>query len=538
MFERKAPMKNLGVSISSFENLIDGNFVYVDKTAFLYELVKNKGLYFFSRPRRFGKSLTCTTLDAIFRGKKELFKGLAISTMDYDWKEYPVIHISFADVSHKTVEDLNAVLEQDFSLIAKHYNIILQKDFAIDAQFKYIIQALYEKHGPVVVIIDEYDKPMLDHIGDSAMIEKMQAIMRSFYGVLKGNYVHSCLRFLFITGVSRFSKVSLFSELNNLEDISLNEKFSTMCGYTQHELEYNFNEHINTLAQKQSLTYEETLAELKRWYNGFQFYKTIERVYNPFSITNCLKTQDFQNYWFSSGTPKFMLNALTDAPEEKREELKEQLLTLELQQIAESELQNLNIARMYDHLLVLFLQTGYLTIKSYDKMDRMYSLSYPNEEVRSSCTEQIIKEITSINVSVFNQWINKLRRALVTDDLDLFCTQMQNFMRVLPHNIMVNREKFYQGVFFLVCKLLGIKMIVEDVTDIGFIDGVITTSAHVYVIEFKRDKTPEVALAQIKKNNYSFKYVVESDLPVVHVGINFDLEDGKQITLGWKREEL
>ncbi|KKQ48683.1 MAG: hypothetical protein US69_C0016G0015 [candidate division TM6 bacterium GW2011_GWF2_38_10] len=529
-------MKNLGVSISSFENLIKGNFVYVDKTAFLYELIKNTGLYFLSRPRRFGKSLTCTTLDAIFKGKKELFKGLAISAMDYDWKEYPVIHISFAKIEHKNEKELIDNIKVSLHNYVQSYDISLDHALSPGMYLAQLITKLHEKHGPIVIIIDEYDKPMLDHIGDVAMIEKIQTVMRSFYGILKDNHVNSCLRFLFITGVSRFSKISLFSELNNLEDLSMHEKCATMCGYTQHELEYNFNEYINILAQKESLTYKQTLEALKHWYNGFRFSDLGERVYNPFSITNCLNERKFQNYWFSSGTPKFMLNALSDAPEEQREALKEQLLTLELQEIAGSQLQNLNIARLYDHLLVLFLQTGYLTIKEYNKMDRMYSLCYPNEEVRSSCSEQIMKEITDLNINMFNQWANKLRRALVNDDLDLFCSHMQNFMRLLPHNVMVNKEKYYQGVFFLVCKFLGIKMIVEDVTDIGFIDGVITTLEHVYVIEFKRDKTPDIALAQIKKNNYSFKYVIESDLPVVHVGINFDLEDGKQIELGWKRE--
>jgi len=529
-------MKNLGVSISSFADLINGNFVYVDKTAFLYELVKNKGLYFLSRPRRFGKSLTCTTLDALFKGKKELFKGLAISTMDYDWKEYPVIHISFAGVAHKTDDALIKSIKNTLIETALTYSIVLSADDELEDVFRVAIQSIYAQCGPVVVIIDEYDKPMLDHIGDIAMIEKIQTVMRSFYGVLKDNHVNSCLRFLFITGVSRFSKVSLFSELNNLEDISMNEKFATLCGYTQQELEDNFKEYIARLAHEKNVSYKHILGDLKYWYNGFRFSDTGERVYNPFSITNCLKEQKFQNYWFTSGTPKFMLSALTDAPEDKRNELKEQLLTLELQKVSEASVQNLNIAMMYENLLGLFLQTGYLTIKEYDDFACMYSLCYPNEEVRRSCTGQIMKEVANMHLDKFATYIAKFRMALIKDDLDGFCSVMQTFMRLLPHNVIVNKEKFYQSVFFTICKLLGIRMIVEDSTDLGFIDGVITTPEHVYVIEFKRDKTPEIALAQIKKNNYSFKYVVESNLPVVHVGINFDLEDGKQIELRWKTE--
>ena len=530
-------MKNLGVSIATFADLIESNFIYVDKTAFLYELVKNKGLYFLSRPRRFGKSLTCSTLEALFRGKKELFKGLAISLTDYDWKQYPVIHISFAAIAHKTSSELIENMTKVFIDIAKSYAIDIDQEAGPEYICFLLIQKLYEKHGPVAVIIDEYDKPILDHIGDSVMVEKMTRIMRSLYSIFKDNQVVSSLRFLFITGVSKFSKVSLFSELNNLEDLSLQDAMATLCGYTQQELEYNFKDYIVELAQKNILTYEQTLEKLKYWYNGFLFCRQGDRVYNPFSIINCLKVKNFTNYWFSSGTPKFMMIALNDAPPEKKDDLKKILLTLELQRISSSSLENLRVEVLYKNLLVLLLQTGYVNIKAYDDFADMYQLCYPNEEVRKSCTEQIFEELADIHVDTFALWIAKFRRALLNDDLDTFCTLMETFMRLLPFTIIVDREKSYQGSFFMICKLLGIKMLVEEATDIGIIDGVITTPGHVYVIEFKRDQTPDVALQQIIDRNYSFKYVVESDKPIVHVGINFDFEDGKQVALSWKRED-
>ena len=393
-------MKKLAVSISSFELLIKQGCAYVDKTAHLCKLVKNYGAFFLSRPRRFGKSLTCSTLEAIFLGKKELFAGLAISSMEYDWKEYPVIHMSFAEIEHKTDKELIDNIKINLYNCAQKYSVSIDQTMTPGACLAQLIIKLYEKHGPVAVIIDEYDKPILDHIDDKEMVEQMQKLMRSLYGVFKGNNVSSCMRFLFITGVSRFSKVSLFSELNNLEDLSMRESFAIMCGYTQQELEANFKEHINALAQAKGWTHEQVLVELKRWYNGFKFSNQGEKVYNPFSISNCFKAQSFENYWFSSGTPKFMLSALTDAPEEKRNELKEQLLTLELQRISSSSIQSFNIARLYDNLLVLFLQTGYLTIKEYDDFATMYSLHYPNEEVRRSCTEQIMLELEQVSSCV------------------------------------------------------------------------------------------------------------------------------------------
>jgi len=344
--------------------------------------------------------LTCSTLEAIFLGKKELFAGLAISSMEYDWKEYPVIHMSFAEIEHKTDKELIDNIKINLYNCAQKYSVSIDQTMTPGACLAQLIIKLYEKHGPVAVIIDEYDKPILDHIDDKEMVEQMQKLMRSLYGVFKGNNVSSCMRFLFITGVSRFSKVSLFSELNNLEDLSMRESFAIMCGYTQQELEANFKEHINALAQAKGWTHEQVLVELKRWYNGFKFSNQGEKVYNPFSISNCFKAQSFENYWFSSGTPKFMLSALTDAPEEKRNELKEQLLTLELQRISSSSIQSFNIARLYDNLLVLFLQTGYLTIKEYDDFATMYSLHYPNEEVRRSCTEQIMLELEQVSSCV------------------------------------------------------------------------------------------------------------------------------------------
>ena len=530
-------MKKLAVSISSFEDLITGNCIYVDKTAVLHALAQYKGFYFLSRPRRFGKSLTCSTLEAIFQGKKELFDGLAISRMEYDWKKYPVIHISFAEVSHKTDMELIDNVKVTLHNCAQKYGVSIDQSIAPGTYLAQLIIKLHEKHGPVVVIIDEYDKPILDHIDDKAMVEKMQQLMRSLYGVFKGNNVGSCMRFLFITGVSRFSKVSLFSELNNLKDLSMNEDVATMCGYTQQELEENFKEHINALAQAKGWTYQQALAELKRWYNGFKFSNQGEKVYNPFSIAYCLDDKKIENYWFSSGTPKFMLTALTDAPEEKRNELKEQLLTLELQKISSSSIQNFNIARLYDNLLVLFLQTGYLTIKEYDDFASMYWLHYPNEEVRRSCTEQIMLELVQVSLDAFADWIAKFRRALLAGDLDTFLMHMQNFMRLIPHNVIVNREKCYQATFFTICKLLGVHMFVEEATDLGFIDGVITTPTNVFVIEFKKDRNPAAALAQIKKNNYSYKYVVEGNLPVMHVGISFYFTKGKSVTLKWLTEQ-
>ncbi len=526
-------MKSLPIGIQNIRDIIQQDFTYVDKTPILYELIKKKGLYFFSRPRRFGKSLTCSTLEAIFRGKKELFEGLAISKTDYTWQEHPVIRLDFSGIDHENLDTLKVSLSKRIELIASEYALTLEPSLSTKDIFFYLITTLAQQHGPVVLIIDEYDKPIIDHIGNPELAFTMRSFMKSFYGILKDSRIEENLRFLFMTGVSKFSKVSVFSELNNLNDITLDEQAATLCGYTQDELEMVFSPHIDRLAEKLGRSRQETLEQLKQWYNGFRFSKRGTRVYNPFSILNCLDKKDFANYWFASGTPSFIVHFI-----QKNPTAVQQLITLETEQVTIGQMDQLSLETYFDNMILLFLQAGYLTIASYDNATRLYNLAYPNFEVRLSMTEQIFNLVAHIHAPKVASMEYRLKKALAADDINAFCTALQDFFTLLPHTVAIDREKFYQGVFFTVAKLIGARIDAEQATSQGFIDAVLEGHTTTYVIEFKKDKTPAIALQQIKDKNYHAKFLIEGTKPVVLVGINFDYAPDTGVTLNWQQEEL
>ncbi len=525
-------MQNLPVGVSTFEKIINSNCTYVDKTKILYELIQSPSAYFLSRPRRFGKSLTCSTLEAIFQGKKDLFQGLDIANTDYDWQEYPVIRLDFSDIIHTTMQALEESLKLEFARIAQRYGTDLSTASSAGEQFKDIILQVAAKHGPVVIIIDEYDKPIIDHIGNPELAFQMRSFMKSLYGILKGAHVEANLRFLLMTGVSKFSKVSVFSELNNLNDLTLDRQAATLCGYTQSELENVFSEHIARLAQELNLSRQKTLDMLKFWYNGYRFSDAGQRMYNPFSILNCLHKGKFANYWFASGTPSFMMHFV-----QKNPAVTQQIMTLETEQITIAQMDKLSLETYFDNMVLIFLQAGYLTIASYDDATRLYNLSYPNFEVRLSMTEQIFELIAHINAPKVASMEYRLKKALQEDDIQGFCHGMRDFFALLPHTVVIEREKFYQGVFFTVAKLIGARIDAEQATSRGFIDAVLEGHKNTYVIEFKKDKTPAIALKQIQTKEYDTKFGIEGTKPVVLVGINFDYSPDTGVTLDWLVQE-
>ncbi len=522
-------MQSLPVGIQNIRDIILQEFTYVDKTGILYEFIRKKGLYFFSRPRRFGKSLTCSTLEAIFQGKKELFNGLAISQTSYDWQQYPVIRLDFSDITHTTIHFLEESLKFEFARIAQSHDVTVSTASSPSEQFKDLLYKITEKFGPVVIIIDEYDKPIIDHIGNPELALQMRSFMKSLYGILKGAYIEANLRFLFMTGVSKFSKISIFSELNNLDDLTLDKRAATLCGYTQQELELVFNKHIDAYAQHTGMTIPEMLDKLKYWYNGYQFSKSETKVYNPFSILNCLNKRDFANYWFASGTPTFITHCI-----HQNSAAVSQLMCLENEQITISQMDKLSVETYFQDIVLLFLQAGYLTIKSFDDHTQLYQLGYPNYEVRLSMTEQILgltTHITSVQVAGF---VARFRDALVIDDINAFCTAMQDFFTLLPHTVIIDREKFYQGVFFTVAKLIGARIDAEQATSRGFIDAVLEGHTNTYIIEFKKDKAPDIALRQISDKKYYEKFIIDGSKPVVLVGMNFDYSPDMGVAVAWK----
>ena len=482
-------MKELTTSIFSFENLIRGKYLYVDKTEYIWQLIENEGeSYFLSRPRRFGKSLTLSTLKAVFEGKKELFRGLAIYDKPYDWKPYPIIHLSFGDYSpiNNTAEKLNLYFLRKVKAIAKDLKVSLTVDDDASQAFAEMMNIFKEKNQQVVILIDEYDKPILDNVTEPN-IKEIQKCLKGFYSVLKDR--NSQERLLFITGVSKFCHVSLFSDLNNLTDITMDARFATMLGYTQEELEANFGDRLDALAGDR----DELMQEIKRWYNGYRFEENAKTVYNPVSLAQFFQSDGkFKNYWFATGTPTFLLELM----KKQRFDL-EKALTSPVSNLAFDayEIDRLNP-------LTLLVQTGYLTIDSTVKRfgDTAYRLRFPNLEVKGAFETYLAGYCSGLSMKVF-------------------------FAKV-PYDVHLKDENNFQLLFFSIFMLLGISITAESKTNQGRIDAVATNEDFVFVFEFKLDKSKEMALEQIKDRDYYRRYM-NSGKKIILIGVNFDMEKGQ-----------
>ena len=365
----EANYRRYPIGIQNFEQLRNGNCVYVDKTELIYRLTHTDSIYFLSRPRRFGKSLLVSTLEAYFLGKKHLFEGLAMERLETEWAEYPVLHMDFSGSKYYDVDMLKSAINVEITRWEKLYGKE-EGETSFSNRFEGVIRRAYEKTGKqVVVLIDEYDAPLLDSISDYELQKQLRDIVRDFFSPLKKNGQY--LRFLFITGISKFSQLSIFSELNNLQNISMRDEFSALCGITEHELLTQLKTDIERMAVANEETYEEACAHLKKQYDGYHFSKKCEDIYNPFSLFNAFNAKDYKNYWFSSGTPTFLLSLLREADFNIRE--------LESMEGFETSLESPSLA-LIDPALLLY-QNGFLTIKGYDLMFGMYKLGIPNDEL-------------------------------------------------------------------------------------------------------------------------------------------------------------
>jgi hypothetical protein len=512
-------MKQLPIGVSSFERIITSQTLYVDKTKILYHLIGSATptRYFLSRPRRFGKSLTCSTLEAIFSGRQELFQDLWLGQSDYAWKVRPVVQFDFSVISHESLPDLIEGLHAALDLQAQKFNLVL-KQRKLKEKLAALITTLGQSYAPVAVIIDEYDKPVVDLLDNITQVDLMREELKHFYGALKGGAVDAHMHCLFITGVSKFSKVALFSDLNNLADLTNDECAAALVGYTDTELDHYFKEHIQALADKSEETYDELRTTLKAWYNGYRFSKNKCTVYNPFSLHNCLTKKDFSNYWFTSGTPTFLMTFI-----QKNPDIIDEIATLEGTFFPRSELDAFDIAHYYQSYRTLLLQTGYLTfISDYDADSCGYQVGYPNQEVRYSMTEQIMHCVEGITTTQFGQFGGRFRKALVADDLALFCHHLEDFIKLIPHNIRVKREKFFHQIVFMICVLFGRRPATEVATGEGFMDLLMEGSQYTFVVEFKKDSTPKTALKQIEAKRYWEPYEILSTKKIVLAGIAFN----------------
>jgi len=531
-------MKHINTSIYTFENLIKGNLLYVDKTQYMYKLVSAVGgQYFLSRPRRFGKSITVSTLDAIFHGKKELFKGLYIYDTDYDWKEHPVIRVDFAAEIVTDIDSINNSLKRTFDIIAESYGVENVGDSPA-AMFKNMIYALNEKYGTgVVLLIDEYDKPILDHMNTPEEAEKYRGYMDSFYQVIKGS--ESMLRFVFITGVTKFAKVSIFSKLNNIFDITMHDDYAAMLGYTEQELVDNFGEYIEAAAEKHGKSFDAMCDDIRRWYDGFKFTDNGENMYNPVSIGSFFNnTYKFENYWFATGTASFLVKLL------KKNRLV--LSDLECVMISSDSFNTFDVARLAsdmvdtEQIMQMLYQTGYLTLdKVVVQEPKMYSLRFPNKEVANSFASNLLNVYAGPRGAM--SFVGQIVRGAMDGSTEGMIEALKSFFSGLPYDIQIKSEKYYQSIVYTIFKMCGMNVMTELRTNVGRIDAVMTIADHMYIIEFKLNRSADAALEQIDEKKYADSFILparESGKTIHKLGINFCCDEDVRNITGWKEEVI
>jgi len=520
-------IRRLPIGLQSFEVMRNEGFVYVDKTEYVLRLAAESRVFFLSRPRRFGKSLFLSTLKAYFLGKKELFKGLYIEDAEQKqaelegsetWIKYPVLHLDFTAKNYSDVNALHDLLNAHLREWEEEFKIEKMEE-APDGRFRNLIKQIYEKIGKqVVILVDEYDKPLLETmIINEPLNEEYRRILKGFYGVIKA--CDEYIRFAFLTGVTKFSKVSIFSDLNNLRDISLEKNYSGICGITETELKQVFKPEIDALAEERKLNYEETLAQLKKKYDGYLFHPKGENIYNPFSLLNAFTKKEIGSYWFSTGTPTFLVRTLQHQKEIYIRDI------LENAEMDENSLQDYR-PDMNNPIPILF-QSGYLTIKDYDERLGLYKLGFPNDEVKYGFLDNLVPAYTSIAKDASGLFIGNFIRAIEKGDTESFMKRMYTACAGLPYSLASKenvkmRERDYQIAFYIIFSLMGQFVQTEVVSSKGRADCVVHTDDTIYIFEFKLmgSGTPKEAIQQIKEKGYAEPYKT-SGKKIVLIGAVF-----------------
>ena len=506
-------MKPIATDTYNFERLMTDGYTYVDKTEVLYPLI-NKSIgsqFFLSRPRRFGKSLLISTFKSLFQGRRDLFKGLTIDSLEYDWKAYPVLHLDMGSMQAPTVAEFEEKLLNQLMSLSKELDVEVEKSSIPSIVFTRLCEALAaaSPHKQFVMLVDEYDKPLLGTLNTPEVI-KFRDALKSFYSVIKTK--ESLMRFTFITGISKFSKVSIFSDLNNLIDISMSAQFATLLGYTHDEVKKFFPDWIDKLAKTLGGSAEEAFGEIVKWYDGYRFEEKSEPVINPVSLGLCLRDSKFKTYWSETAVPTFLVDLLKEKP-----------INLQMDDVEEEFLGAYEPDR--PDVIPLLYQTGYLTIKGFQNMGgwRTYSLDFPNKEVRNSFNAKLAKAYAGGDMSLSSAQM-KCLRALYANDLEAFFTSMKVFFANIPYDISSRApEETYQAIFCAILYFIGVGVTPEVRTNEGRIDAVMETPDYVYVMEFKRDKSAMEAMAQIKENKYYEKFL-GGGKKITLVGVNFDSE--------------
>ena len=519
-------MRKLPIGIQSFEKMIRDGFLYVDKTEYIYRLVSDGAPYFLSRPRRFGKSLLLSTLRAFWEGKRELFEGLAITRlMEEDgkaWEPYPVFYFDFNKANYQRTTALEEVLDDHLKEWEKIYGETYSSE-GLESRFQHLLVAAKEQTGKnVVVLVDEYDKPLLETMAKEELEEHNKAVFKGFFSTLKSYDAY--IRFVFLTGVTKFSKVSIFSDLNQLRDISLLREYSGICGITETELKENFAPEIRAMAESRGISTEACLGKLKQMYDGYHFHYRAEGVYNPFSLLNSLASQEFGAYWFSTGTPTFLLKKLEEIDFDAREFTGGELYADE-DSLSDYRADN-------EDPLPLFYQTGYLTITGYDEETRSCGLGYPNDEVRygflKSLAPTYLHTPSVSNPMDIRNFLKDIRSG-ETDRLKERFTAI--FARLSYTTEEKPSERDFQNVVYIVFMLLGQFVRTEIHSAKGRADVIVETEDYVYIFEFKRDRSAAEALSQITDKGYDKPYAADPR-KLIKIGANFN---SKECNLdGWE----
>ncbi|MBA4320408.1 MAG: hypothetical protein C0412_18580, partial [Flavobacterium sp.] len=452
-----------------------------------------------------------------------VFKDYWIYTSNFSWDKHPILRLNFSEMSFNSVEKFEKDFEKNLHLIADKYNIDLKSCETITSKTLVLIQEM-AKTKQVVILVDEYDYPLISNIHRLNVAQDIRETLKSFYNIIKN--ADQYIKAVFITGVSKFSKVSIFSGMNNLIDLTIDEKSATLLGYTQQELECYFSDYIDQIAKKLSMSKQELLLEMKNWYNGYLFFENSITVYNPVSIQLFLKSGKFENHWFETGTPTFLIDLLkkNNYPVANIDQCK-----LTQDDLGKIELENIKF-------FTLLFQTGYITIKSYNVKTKNYELSYPNEEVRQAFSSNIVEMMTSLPKAQLNEFIEQFREFLVTNDMNSFCKNMYTFFAKVPYMIQIPEEYYYQSLFFVVMSMLGADIDIEKATNVGRIDAVIENQTHIYIFEFKFNKPVEHAIEQIFEKKY-FEGYKHKPKKIVTIGMTFNLDE-KNLRSDWEIKEL
>ncbi|WP_262279387.1 ATP-binding protein [Hallella absiana] len=514
-------MNRYPLGIQTFEEIRKNNQYYVDKTDLIYNIAKGSQSNFLNRPRRFGKSLLVTTMQAYFEGKKELFKGLAIEKLEKEWVKYPVIHLDLSRGKYYEIQMVHSTLNAVLGFYEAKLGITVAEGRTYGTRLDEIIQTTAAQTGQkVVVLIDEYDAPMLDSNAKPELQEQIRSIMRDFFSPLKAN--EGLLRFVFLTGITKFSQLSIFSELNNIKNYSLDDRYATICGFTEQELLDNFHEGITDLAAANGMTFDEAVEKLKEQYDGYHFTAHCPGLYNPYSILNALFDSRFDNYWFATGTPTFLLELLQ----------KNNILIPQLEGImATPQRFDAPTEKITDPVPVLY-QSGYITIKK--SQNGMYLLGFPNEEVRQGFSESMLNYIAPYYAGPRDNFAWEFGQAMRADNIDAAMEALKVYLAGFPYDIHHNSEAFFQAILYTIFNMLNFTIRAEARTARGRVDLLVSTKTTIFVMELKIDQSAEKALEQIDAKDYILPYKHDGRR-IFKVGINFSTE--KRTVDEWKYEE-